>query len=700
MVNKKVLLTDYNKLKKIAQEYYQQQNYPLSLKAIEASAFIAYTYNFIPSFGDEESEELIEDISKKTIQIESFVPNAKRVVFYDYFAWENRGLTEQYLLALINLGYEILFIKSNSKHPEKSTRIFNIINKQENITLLYLSDNLSDIEKAQHIVREITKFKPGIAFLHFSPWDMVGILVFSRYSSVMKRYFINLTDHAFWLGKNTIDVSLEFRNYGGQLSQKVRKLNADIVLAPYYPLKIKEIPFMGFDFQESLRGKVIGVSGGSGYKFLDESLTFYSLIKNLLIKNENLVIILVGLGKGGDAFRKKAKKDNLSERIFFLGDRRDILEVLKRCDFYISSYPFIGGLMVQLAVMADLPILAYTTEELPFNYVEELIFNYDKKYHTFTDKNEFFKIGEKIVNDKDFRETYKMYTKNALISPEEFESNLDKILHHNYENILPDPRNLDGISETMLNLYLNIENKYLKEYSYILSSYIHAFDDDKKNRFNIKKYQPFAIKSVPSSIKNKLKNKLIHFCTNVYGQVKQNYERKEWEILKTRFKSIGENIRICHPYLIKNPQYISIGNNFGALHNLRLEAWDEYEGERFSPEIIIGDNVIFNSDVHIGCINKIHISNNVQLASRIFISDHSHGEITNEAITLPPTRRPLVSKGPVIIGENVWIGEGVAILPGVTLGKNCIVGANAVVTKSFPENCVIGGNPAKIISQL
>lgn len=36
-------------------------------------------------------------------------------------------------------------------------------------------------------------------------------------------------------------------------------------------------------------------------------------------------------------------------------------------------------------------------------------------------------------------------------------------------------------------------------------------------------------------------------------------------------------------------------------------------------------------------------------------------------------------------------------MPGVEIGKNCIVGAGAVVTKKFPDNCVIAGVPAKII---
>lgn len=50
-----------------------------------------------------------------------------------------------------------------------------------------------------------------------------------------------------------------------------------------------------------------------------------------------------------------------------------------------------------------------------------------------------------------------------------------------------------------------------------------------------------------------------------------------------------------------------------------------------------------------------------------------------------------------MVGNNVFIGAYSIILPGVSVPSNCVVGAGAVVTKSFPSNSVIAGNPAKII---
>ncbi|WP_295794828.1 acyltransferase [Mucilaginibacter sp.] len=170
-------------------------------------------------------------------------------------------------------------------------------------------------------------------------------------------------------------------------------------------------------------------------------------------------------------------------------------------------------------------------------------------------------------------------------------------------------------------------------------------------------------------------------------------------MIKTELKEIGPAFYLQYPVTLKGGKYITIGNNFSTRARLRIEAWDEYQGDKYQPKIKIGDNVNINFDCHIGAINYIEIGDNVLIGSKVLITDHSHGEVSANNLLTAASQRPLFSKGPVIIEKNVWIGEGAAILAGVRVGENSIIGANAVVTSDVPNNCVIGGIPARILKQ-
>lgn len=150
------------------------------------------------------------------------------------------------------------------------------------------------------------------------------------------------------------------------------------------------------------------------------------------------------------------------------------------------------------------------------------------------------------------------------------------------------------------------------------------------------------------------------------------------------------------PFKVLGHQYIKIGENFVADSGFRIECWDKYRNKRFSPIISIGDNVSFNYRCHLGAINRIIIGNNVLVGSQVLITDHFHGNWEKEFNT-PPKDRDLYSKGEVVIEDNVWIGEGVCILPNVHIGRNSVVGANSVVLNDVPPNCIVAGNPAKVI---
>ena len=115
----------------------------------------------------------------------------------------------------------------------------------------------------------------------------------------------------------------------------------------------------------------------------------------------------------------------------------------------------------------------------------------------------------------------------------------------------------------------------------------------------------------------------------------------------------------------------------------------------------IGKNCQFGDNTHIVALKSVHIGENVLIASKVFISDTSHGSYTENGGSDPmiePVKRKLVSC-PVKIGDNVWIGENAVILSGVTIGNGSVIGANSVVTKDIEKCSVACGIPARIIKR-
>jgi len=80
-------------------------------------------------------------------------------------------------------------------------------------------------------------------------------------------------------------------------------------------------------------------------------------------------------------------------------------------------------------------------------------------------------------------------------------------------------------------------------------------------------------------------------------------------ITKIRIGHVGRKSWIRRPMQIVNGKYISVGKKSYMLNGARLEAIDKWNGETFAPEMIIGDNVAIQQNVHITCAGKLSIGN-------------------------------------------------------------------------------------------
>lgn len=150
------------------------------------------------------------------------------------------------------------------------------------------------------------------------------------------------------------------------------------------------------------------------------------------------------------------------------------------------------------------------------------------------------------------------------------------------------------------------------------------------------------------------------------------------------------------PFRVRGKKSFFYGKGFTTGYSCRIEIGGSLE----NTKLTIGDNCVIGDYAHIVANESVAIGDNVLMASRVFISDTSHGSYKGDENDAPPDSSPnerVLFYASVAVGNNVWIGENACILPGVHIGNGCIVGSNAVVTKDVPDYSVVAGVPAFVI---
>lgn len=89
----------------------------------------------------------------------------------------------------------------------------------------------------------------------------------------------------------------------------------------------------------------------------------------------------------------------------------------------------------------------------------------------------------------------------------------------------------------------------------------------------------------------------------------------------------------------------------------------------------------------------LSIGDNVVICAKTTILTHDYSHI----VLCTKYGQNIGDAKPVSIGNNVFVGIGTMIVMGTEIGNNVIIGAQSVVHGRIPDNCVVAGNPAKVI---
>jgi len=119
--------------------------------------------------------------------------------------------------------------------------------------------------------------------------------------------------------------------------------------------------------------------------------------------------------------------------------------------------------------------------------------------------------------------------------------------------------------------------------------------------------------------------------------------------------------------------------------------------------VSLGECTMLNA-AHLIVEGRLDIGNYVLVSWGVVIMDcyriAACHQTRRQSMQINPLNSDVTRIEPVTIHDAVWIGFNSTIMPGVDIGENSIVAANSVVVESVPANCVVAGNPARVIRHL
>jgi len=354
----------YEELKKEAIAFYKKDDLEESLTRIVAASTFAWWYHF-GYWCDDELEEIIKNIGVDLLQEKLNIHknlkiNEKSVLFLTTFLTNTGGHTEAMKLwmdCVINsYDFDNIYLISTEVYSKTllDTHEYGIDERVKYIKLP--SGKIS--EKIYHLSKILINIKPHYIFMFIDPNDIISIAALNFFKTIAnpKIIFFNHSDHTFWLGKNVIDILVEFRTYSVGISRIFRRFKGEIAVMPL-STKIYSADEMFYDdilnsLNLPINCKTISLSIGSPWKFVDDGYwDYFRTIERILYNAKNHVHLLITKKDKYIESKFSGIQGEIKDRFKIIYNVSNPLPYYKIADFIIESFPVIGG-TVRLEAMA------------------------------------------------------------------------------------------------------------------------------------------------------------------------------------------------------------------------------------------------------------------------------------------------------------------------------------------------------------
>ena len=408
----------FEKIKKIIFKSCKQKKYETCLTAISVYCNLQYQLNQI--YCDSDVEELTVKLAENILpEIGEYVADDNTVLFYDGFGLDLRGWAASYIRALHSLNYRIIYVTTD----KSIGKIPHIIKELGDNVVEYIDMAGSYVKWTKSIYDIFVKYEPSTAFFYTVPNDISAAIAFNKFSNRVTRFQIDLTDHAYWLGMNSVDYFLECRELGAGLTVYKRGASKDKIIkidcAPYINREIcdKELPF-------NIEKEKYIFTGGALYKTLgDEELLYYRIIETILKEFSDIKFLYAGTG---DDSQMQILIEKYPGRVFLIAERPDYFRLIENCEFYLNTYPMFGGLMMRYAALAKKAPLTLKHEHDSDGILEKQ----ETLNIEFDNIEDLLIEARKLLNEKEYCKVRGLDIQNAVITEEVFARNIGSIIQN------------------------------------------------------------------------------------------------------------------------------------------------------------------------------------------------------------------------------------------------------------------------------